>query len=281
MNRPWLFVQAALFLGLVHLNPTYAATQTSSTAASLATAGTGRASVEAGDVHELNPAMLVHLRGRDLHSAASGDSLSVGISDNARDSIIPAALAWKRARTEKAGLETRREDLRLTLADVVKGNLSMGVTGRQTSYIRGGVDWREVNADVGFAWIATPKVGLGLVVSNSFPGREDMPDDLIARPQTSFGVNYLWSESVRFRGDLISGAGNHFGKSVLAGGYEAALNRFFVARLGAATDAGLNREIASAGFGFDLPRFRINYGVQGVVRGEGETWHSVDLGIPF
>lgn len=280
MNRPWFWVRA-LSLGLLQLTASTALAQTSSSAVSAATGGTGRASVEASDIHSLNPAMLVHLRDRDLHSTIRGNAVSVGITDNARDSVIPAGLAWRQDRTENRGLETKTQDLRLSLADVVKGNFSMGVTGKQYIVSRGEPSWRQVNADVGFAWIPTRRIGLGLVFSDVSGVRDDVPSDIVLRPRSALGFSYLWSEFGRFRADLVSGAGNNFGKSAFLVGYEASTTQFFVVRLGAGTDAESSRDIASAGFGFDLPRFRLNYGAQTVVRGERETWHSVDLGIPF
>jgi hypothetical protein len=40
-------------------------------------------------------------------------------------------------------------------------------------------------------------------------------------------------------------------------------------------------ELATAGFGLELPRFRLNYAYQTGITTGLEDVHSVDLGIPF
>jgi hypothetical protein len=41
------------------------------------------------------------------------------------------------------------------------------------------------------------------------------------------------------------------------------------------------QEYASIGAGLDLPKFRVNYGYQAVFKGEPDSLHLIDLGIPF
>ena len=64
-------------------------------------------------------------------------------------------------------------------------------------------------------------------------------------------------------------------------GYEAELNQFVLARLGYGFQNSKKMEVLTAGVGFDLPRFRLNYAFETPTKGGGDQTHSVDLGIPF
>lgn len=281
MHRPWLLARLLVITVSLQLSANRVEAQISSTAASMATAGAGRASVEAGDVTTLNPAMLVHLTNRDLHTFATRDAWSVGVSDNARDSVVPAALSYTKSKFGEQALRTEGEDLRLSLGGFLARNLSMGLTASQRGFHRGETDWRQINADLGLAWIVTPKLGLALVGYDLMPAKEDMPEDLKTTPRGGIGANYLLHDLFRLRADYVSGRGNNFGQGSLLLGYEAQLNDFVLIRLGYANEKETRRDLLGAGFGLSLPRFRLNYAYQSALRGEFEARHSVDLGIPF
>lgn len=262
-----------------------AADVTLGSASSTATAGGGRASVEAGDIHSLNPAMLVHQRARDFHSTANANAWTVGLTDNAPDSAFPGALSYARTRTpdDPALKDVVLDDLRLTIAgQIARSNFSVGVTGSQTQARLGAQAWRENNADVGFAWIARKNIGVGLVFYDVLPVSKEHPSYLQGKAATGLGVNYLYSDFVRLRGDITTSGLNDTGRPQLQLGYEASLTPMVLFRMGYGfLREPATREVASAGLGLSLPRFRIDYGFQTSTKGDGEPVHAVDLGIPF
>lgn len=226
--------------------------------------------------------MLVHLKGRDIHSTFVSDGWSIGMTDNAQDSVVPAALGYATTKTAFDGADDLiSKDLRLTLAGFVAKSLSIGVTGKQQSWSQGPLDWHQLNADVGLGWIATPKLGVGLVVTDVYGDKDDLPTTLQTPTRTALGLNYLYREYIRFRADAVSAARNDFKRTSLLLGYESSLSEYFLVRLGYGFDHENDREYGSAGFGFELPLFRVNYGFQARVKGEMEDRHSIDLGIPF
>lgn len=281
MHHPWLLARLLVIALSVQLSAVFAEAQTFSSASSIANGGAGRASVEANDITNLNPAMLVHLRNRDLHTFATTDAWSVGISDNAVDSIVPAALTYSRSKFGENAFETKSDDLRLSLAGFVAKNLSMGVTASQRTYHRGPMDWMQVNADLGFAWIATPKLGFALVGYDLMSPNENLPEDLRSTRRSGVGATYLLNETFRLRADYVSGRENNFGRGSTLLGYEVIFNDFVAFRLGYSNEKEAERDLMGAGIGFDLPRFRLNYAYQSALRGVSEVRHSVDLGIPF
>lgn len=226
--------------------------------------------------------MLVHLQGRDLHSTFLSDGWTVGMTDNSPDNVVPAALGYhvtKKAPANQAELTAK--DLRLTLAGFLTRSVSIGLTGKQQSWDQGSLDWQQINADFGISWIATPRLGLGLVVSDIYGARTDLPVELQTPMRTALGLNFLFREFVHLRADVVSAARNDLKRPTLLLGYESSLSQYLVFRLGYGIDHENDREFGSVGFGLTLPRFRLSYGVQARSRGDGEDRHSVDLGIPF
>lgn len=283
MLRPWLGVHLLVVL-MFHLSPIQARAQTTSSttsASSASMAGSGRASVEASDVHELNPAMLVHLKNRDLHTSFTKDAWIVGITDNDLESIVPAGFSYTRVRSGEGTKELISKDLRLTLAGFLGKWVSFGVSGRQNEVELRGVSWKQVNADLGFSFIANRNFGLAAVFYDVMDGNREMPDAVRLRPRTGVGANYVYEDFMRFRLDVVSAAGNNFGRAATLLGYETELNDFVAFRLGAGDEPEYERQIGSLGVGLNLPRFRLNYAFQSGLKGEFENRHSVDLGIPF
>lgn len=245
-------------------------------------AGTGRASVEASAIHDLNPAMLVHLQGRDFHSALLSDGWTIGMTDNSFDNIVPAALGYRVSKTTPDHQdELIAKDLRLTLCGFLGSSVSVGVTGKQQTWEQGPFNWQQVNADVGLGWIATPKLGVGVVISDVYGERDELPVSLRTPMRTAVGLNYLYQESIRLRADVVSAARNDFKRPELLLGYESSLTQYFLVRFGYGIDHERDREFGAAGLGFDLPRFHVNYGFQARAKGDVEDRHSIDLGIPF
>ena len=250
--------------------------------ASRAVGETGRGAIRPGDQVFLNAAGLVHIGGRYLTASTSASETAIGLSDNTPDSSLPAAVGyWKTAQIID-GLEIRKEDFRVGLAEFVVPNLAFGVVAHQFSVLQQDRADRAVNGEAGVVW--TPRDNLGVVlVAYDFLSSAKRYDDnsLFFQPRTGIGFNYLFRKQTMFRVDLLSGAFNNFGKSKISIGYEGYWNRWTAFRLGYSDDQAIKSRNASVGLGLDLPRFQIQYAYQGDVDISGNYRHSVDLGIPF
>ncbi|MBX2988229.1 MAG: hypothetical protein KF802_10055 [Bdellovibrionaceae bacterium] len=233
------------------------------------------------DVHGLNPANLVHLRHRDLHTATTRDGWVVGVTDNSPDVLVPAALSFAKGKTTSQGNEMFEEDLRLALAGLVVPQLSVGLSAHQFEVKSREKVWRQLNADFGATWTVTPELGLAAVAYDFLDSDRELPDEVRLRPRTGLGMNYVYRNFMRARADIVSDGGNHFGRRSLLLGFETYMNKYFLARLGWGDERANDRQIGTIGFGLDLPRFRLNYAYQTALKGELENWHAIDLGIPF
>lgn len=242
---------------------------------SSATGGTGRAAVEAGDASFLNPATLVHLRGRHLFSSVTQDEYAVTLSDNTQESVIPTAFGFvKHTRDLLSKGELQEQDLSLSLADFIVDKWTIGITGHYLEQRLGEARYMQTNGDLGVVFTPNAKIGAGLVVYNIFGERVDIPEELRKKRSAGAGFNYIYKKYVRIRLDATT-------ESEYMAGLETYINAFIISRLGYSINAPEQRNLFTAGMGFKGPRFAINYAYEGNPESSSDYRHSVDLGIPF
>lgn len=287
MHHPWLrvrlpVVRAVLFGQLIGFCLVSKAQTSTISATSAATAGSGRASVEAIDVHSLNPANLVHLRDRDVHAVGANNASLVGLTDNSKENIVAGAASFDHTKVGKDEAAVINEDYRLTGAQFAAEHFAIGISGHmlQSKQTDGSV-WKQWNGDVGLSWAPTHVLGFALVGYDLLKAKEDVPTEVRVRSQIGFGTQYIWRDFVRLRADLVTGPGEDWTKRSLRLGYESYMNKFALLRFGLAEDRNAGTRFFGAGLGLELPKFRLNYAYQGGIQGDFENRHSVDLGIPF
>ncbi|MNL24908.1 hypothetical protein D3C87_1463600 [compost metagenome] len=87
-------------------------------------------------------------------------------------------------------------------------------------------------------------------------------------------MNYIYERLARFRLDVTS-------ESQVMAGMENYLNQWFILRFGYQNDSKESRQLVGTGFGFDGPRFGLNYAYLANTKESSDYRHSVDLQIPF
>jgi len=275
MLRPLSLIKKLSVFLLIYTSANTAGAQVYNSSVSAAAGGTGRAAVEPGDASFLNPATLVHLGGRYLFTSFAKNEFAAALSDNTKESTIPASFSYmqKSSQTTSRG-DLKENDLAISLAEFVVDKWSVGLTGHYLSQDLPGSSYHTVNADFGVLYTPIPDVGVGLVGYNLFGENNDVPEELRRKTTVAAGFNYIYKSMVRFRLDADS-------ESVVGVGLETFLNRFIVTRFGYSDDLNDPRNLLSAGLGFSGPRFRLNYAYVGNVQKSSDYRHSVDLIIPF
>lgn len=269
-------------------------------ASSLATGGSGRATVEAGDVIFLNPASLVHLRGRYFYSAASSvqKQFSVALSDSTRDSLFAGGLAYSQSKDEK---DARFSNVSISVADFIVNKWTIGITGHQYIYQTSPqTTYNTHNLDVGLMYTPTPNVGFGLVGSNLFSLSKNLPVDFPAKRSYGLGANWIYRSLLRVRADLVLQDHYNYASTVegaaaplvsespspgqdliMMTGLESFMNSWAITRIGYQLNNTRNLQYASLGFGFRGPKFALNYAWVTEINGNQNQTHSIDLQVPF
>lgn len=273
----------SMMLILMSFEPTLAKpiSQTNSSAANMSVGGAGRAAVTPAEAASLNPAILAHLRGRDLHSATFSNEWSLGIAENAPDTIVPAAFRFHRRKWRENNQEFIESDLRLALGQFISPQWAFGITGHQREIRLMEASWTSVNFDVGIMGVLSPRLSVAMVAYDALRPSELVPEGLRRPVRTGIGANYLMTEMVRFRLDYLTAGNNDWGRGEWMLGYEASLSQWLVVRMGGQWNVEVGEDRAAIGFGLELPRFRLAYAYKTGITPGLEDIHSVDLGIPF
>lgn len=281
MLNPLSVLKLPVLMSLYFIS-SWAYAQSFSSAATDAVAGAGRAAVEAGDVNYLNPAGLVHLKGRYIYSTFSKEDLSLSLSEASREVLVPASLSYfQRKITDSLQREIKWQDTRLSLADFITEKLSLGITGILSSVKINDLGYNQTNGNLGFFFTPTDKFGLSSVFYNIFGANQNVPEEVRLQPKAGVGLNYIYRGFVRYRLDVLSADNNNFGKPTYMTGIETLLNEWMVFRLGYQSDILAGRELLTGGLGFNGPVFSLNYAHQGSLRGANFDRHSIDLLFSF
>ncbi|QDK47177.1 hypothetical protein DOM22_19405 [Bdellovibrio sp. ZAP7] len=276
MLHPLSFVKKLSVFLLIYVSSNQAVAQVYNSSASVAAGGTGRAAVEPGDASFLNPASMAHLGGRFLFTSFADKEFAAFLSDNTKESTLPAAAAYvQKSKMTKTLGELNEHDIGITLAEFFKDKWSVGLTGHYLEQTLAQGSYHSVNGDLGLLYTPMSDMGLGLVVYNVFgENNNTAPEELRYKTKVGGGFNYIYKGMFRVRVD-----GDSEGYAGL--GLETFINRFIVFRFGYSDDFDDSRPLVSAGMGFSGPRFRLNYAYFGNTQKSSDYRHSIDLIIPF
>lgn len=247
---------------------------------SLATGGTGRGTVEPTDSVLLNPAIVAQIPTKYFSFNYSKDRMGATISDNGREALFPAALAFNR--TDQNHLLT--QNLMLAVAYTPLARLSFGLAVSLVEYT---VDipveekFRQTTGDLGVTYAFSKIFAVGLVSSKAFSSKTDLNETLQKQRTLGFGTNYTYLNFVRFRFDVESAPDNKFDRMVYMGGLETFLNDWMILRFGYQNNNVLSKNFLSTGIGFAGPQFGFHYAYLTNPADHDDDRHSVDLGIPF
>lgn len=245
---------------------------------SIGTGGAGVASLDIGEATFLNPASIMHLKGRQFFSTLQSDLFAVSLLENDRSSALPGAVSYaKQKRTEAFGF---------SLADFVLKNFAIGAT---LNYLQLSPDPREelnrkrfstFNGSLGVSWNLSRQFGLGA----SFENIAEIPEEFVRlsglTPRTRAGLNYIYKDWFRLRFDAVTTTNNRFSDLTPQAGFESYFGRWVIGRVGWSQIPGYD-DSWSGGIGFSLPKFKIDYATAWISAETNEIRHSVDLGLTF
>ncbi|MFZ3231819.1 MAG: hypothetical protein WA160_16555 [Pseudobdellovibrio sp.] len=248
---------------------------------SMATGGAGRGTVETSDGVILNPAIVAQLPTKYISFNYSQEQTELSISDNGREALFPAALAF--IRKEKDNLQT--QDMALAVAYSPSKKLSFGLSAAMVEYnletAGAEVKYRQTVADLGMTYSFAKNFAFGIVSYKLASSKTDLSTVLQKQKTVGFGMNYTYQNFVRFRFDTESAPDNRTERLVYMGGIETFMNDWVVIRFGYQNNNVLSKNFTTAGLGFSGPQFGIHYAYLSNPADHDDDRHSVDLGIPF
>ncbi len=258
----------------------FAFAQIYNTSVTSATAGSGRAATDIGEASFLNPATLVHQPNRQILISESKNELAIALSENSKEVIFPGSLGYVQKKLDSP-LDPVIHDMRLTMAEMMAGNVAFGLTGHYYQVTDKNDRYQQANVDTGLLFNPNADWGLAIVGYDMAGGRAEMPEAYRLSQKTGLGVNWLYHRTMRVRLDTVSAPNNNFSKMTQMVGFENYYNRWVVGRVGYQDDTYTEKKTASLGLGLDLPRFAVNYAFSSELPRNANERHSIDLGIKF
>ena len=248
---------------------------------SIATGGTGRGAIEPIDGVLLNPASVSKIKTQFFAFNYSKEQMAVTISDNGKEALFPAALAF--VRTDINNLKT--QDMALVLATSILPQLSLGSTISLVEYSTSinaiEKKYRQTVADVGAAFTITKNISLGIVGYKVFASDTELEKSQQKQQMFAIGSSYTFDNFVRFRFDVESAPENKVDRLTYMAGLETYMNEWMIVRLGYQNNNVVSKNFTTAGVGFSGPQFGLHYGYLTNVSNRDEDRHTVDLGVPF
>jgi hypothetical protein len=267
-------------------------------------AGSGRASIDAGESFVLNPAAVAHLRGAAITFGTSGSQSEttatktssessgwhLSLNENNEDSVIASSIYLRQSVQSGSydGLadSTPINDGWLSVGNFLLPQLSLGLTYHYHETQLTQKTYQEHNGNLGFFWTPLASLGVGFSFQDLKASPKDIPAELRLGSGSGIGLLYLPNETIRLRLDYarkihpLAALSTH----EWAFGIENSMTPWMLARAGFAdqmTATRIRTQKCSFGLGFAGPRFGIHYGFQQFLLAKQGSEHSVDLMIPF
>lgn len=251
-------------------------------AVSTATGGSGLAAVEPVDGLLKNPAFIRDILNRNFAFNYGPDQWALTVSDNAPDSLFPAALQI--INTRETNMNTQK--LGLTFAAPRLKTLVVGATAAMVSYdhnpnLTTAEKFHQGVVDVGATLAITRDIGIGFVANRVSATKIDLPETLQLQKTMALGLSYTYGNFVRLRFDVESGPNNVTDRLIYMAGMENFINDWIVARFGYQNNNVVAKNYGSMGLGFVGPQFGLHYAYISDVSGGRDQKHLIDLAIPF
>lgn len=251
-------------------------------AVSTATGGSGLAAVEPVDGLLKNPAFIRDILNRNFSFNYAPDQWAITVSDNAPDSLFPAALQMINTRETNMNMQK----LGLTFAAPRMKSLVVGATAAMVSYdhnpnLTTAEKFHQGVMDVGATFAINRDIGIGFVANKVGSTKTDLAENLQLQKTMALGFSYTYGNFVRLRFDMESGPDNQTERLVYKLGMENYINDWIVARFGYQNNNVLAKNYGSLGLGFVGPRFGLHYAYISDVSGGRDQKHLIDLAIPF
>jgi hypothetical protein len=288
MTRMKLFL---VFSSILFLTPLALAQSFTGPAAS-GTGGAGRAAIEGSESAIINPATLGYMDRYHMtlpfsegSHPSEGYSQTYGaiLTDGTADKMFPGALAYLKSRDIRGGVESKRQDIHLALADRATKFFAVGLAGHYRTFEQiNSVKYNQTNMDLGALLTPLENVGLAFVAYNILSGDEKVPVSIRDVPTFAVGANFIYEEAFAARVDAVRpDKFNPLHRTDLQAGLQMTFMESFAVRGGCNWKETANQTWLTGGLGYIGPRLSFNYAYNQDLRHSEGVRHIVDLWMSF
>lgn len=260
---------------------------------SSAMGGTGRAGISSSEGAFLNPAVIPLIknyefigfyRDGEIAEGQHRQGWAVGAVDNSEGVLFPGAAHYGRTRdTGRSIRGIHGEIWHAAGAYLFHDRLSVGFSAYRIQYkSKGDRAYTQWSGSLGMVALLSDLISVAYVYDNVARPGSETPKGLREDPKHSLGFFGRVGDLMVVRADLQREVYfNPDGRLTYMAGFESVTSEWFVARMGYRLDDLANQRFATAGFGFNGPRLKVDYAIEKNIEGTSGALHSVDLRVPF
>ena len=248
--------------------------------ASAALGGAGVGSINAVDGGFINPASIGLLERNSASLNIANKGFRVYFADNGSDSMFPAALGYNQA--DLYGMKTKT--VHLMLAKAVQDKFAFGTNVHFQELQIDGLEptYRQTLIDLAILVKPFEFLSLGLAYKNKPTTDTELSDSIDNNPSLSFGFEYNYIDLLFVKTDIESAQNSNLEqKQIYKFGIETHMNDWLILRLGYQNNNILGQNYSTAGFGFGTANYGLHYAYVKESNFKKDTYHSVDLTMPF
>jgi len=249
-----------------------------STSAGLGGAGFG--AINATDGMFNNPASIALYERKSAAISSANKGFRVSFVDNGEDAMFPAGIGYHQG--EVANIKTKA--VHLVLAKNIENRFSFGVNAhfQDIKIEQNENTYKQTLLDAATLVKVNSWLTLGLVYKNRPLADTDLPDSIDYNPILGFGLEMIYPQLVNIRFDTESAQNISLQqKQNYKIGLELLLSDWFIGRIGYQNNNVLSQNYLTLGAGFGGSQFGLHYAYVKESNFEKDTYHSVDLAVPF
>lgn len=242
--------------------------------------GAGVGSVHLVDGAFNNPASFPLFEQRSADFSFAKEAFRVSLADNGAEALFPAMLGYNQSKTDD--LKTKAFYLGFGYAFKQTFSIAANFGFQETEVPTIDDKFRQNLADIGVMYRPNVWFSVGAVVKNQPLNDTDLADSIDNRPTQAIGFESKYDELVSLRGEYETGKNaKSEQKAIVKGGLEIFMNEWVQLRLGYQNNNILSQNYFTAGLGFGGPQFGLHYAYIKESENKKDTYHSIDLAVPF
>jgi len=209
---------------------------------------------------------------------------AVGVVDNSEDVSFPGAAHYGKIRdTGRSPHGINGEIWHMAGGYLFQDRLALGFSAYRIQYkSKGDRAYTQWNGSLGMVVLINDLISLAYVYDNVARPGSATPLGLREDPKHTLGFFGRAGDLMTVRADIQREMEfNPQGRLTYMFGAETITSDWFLFRLGFRLDDLRNQRVATAGFGFNGPRLKVDYAIEKNIEGTSGALHSVDMRIPF
>lgn len=247
---------------------------------STAMAGAGAASVNLSDGYFLNPALISLYPAKSLTLASSFRTEKASLVDHGQEALFPLAVSYNQ--NDLNGTKNKTYSLGSAYLYKEKFSVGVGLQFKEMKNLQTDQIYRQNLVDIGFVFVPQEWLSFGLVVRAKPLNDIELVIPVEQKSTVAVASDLKVGDYLNSRFELEQGENAQNQKKMIVKlGFEIIANEWVLLRAGYQNNNLISQNYLTAGLGFGGPQFGLHYSYIKEAEMQKESFHSIDLTVPF